>query len=94
MGSVKGWLHHWKWDLCSQFNAASVNLGEDTPFIKFDYKDQAARSIVVSNLPAYCHYNELTIYFQKHKNGGGDIENIEMVEKGTAVVTFDEPESE
>ena len=68
-------------------------MEEDAPLIDFENENQAARSIFVSNLPDIT-IDDVTIHFQKTKNGGGDIENVRMVGKGTAVVTFDESESE
>ena len=36
----------------------------------------AKRTVVVSNFPADTSEEELTIHFQKEKNGGGDVEEV------------------
>ena len=54
--------------------------------------EQAARSIVVSNISPQTTKEGVIIHFQKRKNGGGDIDRIYIQKNGTAVVTFDERE--
>ena len=49
------------------------------------------RTVVVSNFPADVGVEELTIHFQKEKNGGGDVEDV-LVEGNVAFVIFDLPE--
>ena len=49
------------------------------------------RTIVVSNVPADVGEDELTIHFQKEKNGGGDVDHV-MVDGSVAFVIFDLPE--
>ena len=49
------------------------------------------RTIVVSNFPADVGEDELTIHFQKEKNGGGDVDDV-MVDGSVAFVIFDLPE--
>ena len=49
------------------------------------------RTIVVTNFPADVGEDELTIHFQKEKNGGGDVDDV-MVDGNIAFVTFDLPE--
>ena len=48
---------------------------------------------MVRNLPPGTSNDTVTIHFQKHKHGGGDIESVEMVGEDTAVITFDDRES-
>ena len=56
-------------------------------------EDQAERSLVVRNLPPGTDEQKVTIHFQKKRHGGGDVENVTMMEQDAAVVTFDECES-
>lgn len=51
------------------------------------------RRILVSNLPSKVHedrlLDKLEIHFSKKKNGGGEVEEIDMLhDSGTVVVTF------
>ena len=50
--------------------------------------EQAARSIVVDNMPEEALEEDIIIHFQKWKHGGGDIDHVRMVEGGTVVLTF------
>lgn len=52
----------------------------------------ACRSICVKGIPEGTTAEELTIHFQRKKNGGGDVDTIVMNKRGTAVITFDNPE--
>ena len=49
------------------------------------------KTVVVSNFPADIGEEELTIHFQKEKNGGGDVGEA-MVDGSVAFVVFDFPE--
>ena len=49
------------------------------------------RTVVVSNFPADVGEDELTIHFQKEKNGGGDVDKVVM-DGSVAFVIFDFPE--
>ena len=51
----------------------------------------AKRTVVVSNFPTDTSEEELTIHFQKEKNGGGDVEVV-VVDGNIAFVIFDLPE--
>ena len=48
-------------------------------------------TIVVSNFPEDVGEDELTIHFQKEKNGGGDVDEV-VVDGNIAFVIFDLPE--
>ena len=52
-------------------------------------EDQAARSVVVTNIPLKTTPENILIYFQRQKNGGGEIDHVHIPEKGTAVITFE-----
>ena len=54
--------------------------------------DQAARSVVVLNIPQQTTAENIVIHFQRQKNGGGEIDHLHIPEKGTAVVTFESSE--
>ena len=51
------------------------------------------RTIVVSNFPEDVGEDELTIHFQKEKNGGGDVDEV-VVDGSVAFVIFDSPEGQ
>ena len=51
-----------------------------------------ARSVVVSNIAPSAEDEDIPIYFQRLKHGGGQISHLHIPDKGTAVVTFDENE--
>ena len=54
---------------------------------------KAARSIVVDNMPEEAREEDIIIHFQKRKHGGGDIDNVRIIENtDTVVVTFDSDE--
>ena len=52
---------------------------------------ESSRTVVVSNFPANVGEDELTIHFQKEKNGGGDVDEV-VVDGCVAFVVFDFPE--
>ena len=66
-----------------QSNAPNIQLLEE---------GQAARSIVVSNISPQTTKERVTIYFQRRRNGGGEIDHIHIPKKGSAVITFEEGE--
>ena len=49
------------------------------------------KTVVVLNFPADIGEEELTIHFQKEKNGGGDVDEV-VVDGSVAFVVFDSPE--
>ena len=53
------------------------------------------RSVFVTGFRTHGSTSEdLVIHFQRRKNGGGEIEKMILSKKGTAVITFYEPEGE
>jgi hypothetical protein len=46
------------------------------------------RTVVVLNFPSNVGEDELTIHFQKEKNGGGDVDDV-LLDGSVAFVTFD-----
>ena len=68
--------------VCVTTRSVLVNMIEP-----FDSK----RTVVVSNFPAGVGEDELTIHFQKEKNGGGDVDKVVM-DGSVAFVIFDFPE--
>ena len=55
--------------------------------------ERAARSIVVCNMPEEAQENDIIIHFQRRKHGGGNIDNVRIIENtGNVVVTFDSDE--
>ena len=61
------------------------------PKLKVLTKDQAARSVVVQNIPQDTTAVSVIIYFQRRKNGG-EVDHVHIPEKGTAVITFESSE--
>ena len=55
-------------------------------------EDQAARSVVVQNIPPDTAADSIVIHFQRQNNGGGEIDHVHIPEKGTAVITFESSE--
>lgn len=64
----------------------------NVPKIQLLEEEQAARSIVVSNISPQTTKEGVVIHFQRQKNGGGEIDHIHIPKKGTAVITFDRKE--
>ena len=62
------------------------------PKTKVLTNDQAKRSVVVQNIPPDTAADSIVIYFQRQKNGGGEIDHVHIPEKGTAVITFENSE--
>lgn len=54
--------------------------------------EQAARSVVVTNIASQTADQNIIIYFQKKKNNGGEIDYVHIPKNGTAVVTFESNE--
>ena len=46
----------------------------------------------MTNLAPQTTDEDIVIYFQRQRNGGGEINHVHIPSKGTAVVTFDENE--
>ena len=55
-------------------------------------QEQAARSVVVSNIAPQTANEAIVIHFQKQKNGGGKIDHVHIPKEGTAVITFESSE--
>ena len=50
------------------------------------------KTILVSDLPDEVTESSVHIHFQKKKNGGGEVEKVEMLGEGKARVVFEKPE--
>lgn len=50
------------------------------------------RTIFVSGFHKEATENTIYIHFQKKKNGGGEVEKVELKGEGKALVTFQDPE--
>ena len=44
----------------------------------------------VSDIPEGVTKNDLHVYFQKRKNGGGEVKRVTLLAKGHALVVFDD----
>ena len=66
------------------------NMGE----LRNDKRDEKneTRTISVSGLPEESTENSVYIHFQKKKNDGGEIKEVELLEQGKAIVVFDDPQ--
>ena len=53
-------------------------------------EEKATRSVVAKGIPAGVSESDLTIHFQRLKNGGGEVESVTMEQ--SAVITFEDPE--
>ena len=56
--------------------------------------ESSLRSVFVTGLHPATTPEDCIINFQRNKDGGGDIDRLILSEKGTAVVTFDDPKGE
>ena len=54
--------------------------------------ENLARTVVISNIPQEITEDEIHIYFQRSKHGGGEVDDIWMVKEGEAVIVFENPE--
>lgn len=54
--------------------------------------EEAARTVLISNIPAKLRRDNIMIYFQKKGNGGGEVDDIFVLEDGKAVIVFEKPE--
>ncbi|XP_019646263.1 PREDICTED: uncharacterized protein LOC109486806 isoform X2 [Branchiostoma belcheri] len=59
--------------------------GAEGPFVHTD-----RRSILVSHIPEGINRDKLEIHFMRKTNGGGDIENVTLMESSTAKITYSE----
>ena len=64
----------------------------NAPNIQLLEEEQAARSIVVSNISPQTTKEGVMIHFQRRKNGGGEIDHIHIPKKGSAVIAFEKGE--
>lgn len=51
-------------------------------------EEQVARSVVVTNFKRQTSAEEIAIYFQQAKNGGGELDYVHIPHEGKAVITF------
>ena len=49
-------------------------------------------TVMVFGLPEGSTKDSVHIHFQKKKNGGGDIQKVEMLGEGKAMITFEDPQ--
>lgn len=73
------------------WSASGLSLSHG-PKTKVLTAEQAARSVVVTNIASPTADQNIIIFFQKKKNGGGEIDHVHIPQKGTAVVTFESNE--
>ena len=67
--------------------ASSSHSSEETCDLD---EERSGRSVIVSKIPQGVTENELTIHFQRRRNGGGEVESVSMM-KQSAVITFEDP---
>lgn len=54
--------------------------------------EKAARSVLISNISPKLRRDDVTIYFQKKKVGGGEVDEVFIIKDGKAVIVFEKPE--
>ena len=59
---------------------------------KDETSEDRCRAVLVCGLPDEVTENNVCIYFQKKKNGGGEVKKVEMLGEGKARVVFEERE--
>ena len=63
----------------------------DTNLKKSEINENGAK-VLVSGLPEGATENSIHIHFQKKKHGGGIVERVVVLNKGRALVVFEDPE--
>ena len=58
---------------------------------KHDERNET-KAISVSGLPEGSTESSVQIHFQKRKNGGGEIEKLELSGQGKAIIVFEDPQ--
>ena len=69
-----------------------LNKMEELRKEKRDEKNET-KTILVSGLPEESTESSVYIHFQKNKNGGGEIEKVEMLGQGKAIIIFEDPQA-
>ena len=54
--------------------------------------EEVARSVLISNISAKLRGDDIKIYFQKKRNGGGEVDNVFVLKNGKAVIVFEKAE--
>ena len=57
-----------------------------------NFDENESTTVTVSGLPEGSTENSVNIHFQNKKNGGGDVEEVEMLGEGKAMITFEDPQ--
>ena len=57
-----------------------------------DSEEKESRIVEVSGIPVGCTENSVHIHFQRSKNGGGDIQQVKMLQEGKAMIIFEDPQ--
>ena len=60
--------------------------------LKNPIEEKGLKTIIVSNIPRETSEHTIIIHFQKRKHGGGDVESIQTIGDGVALVTFEKAE--
>jgi len=56
------------------------------------HQDIPSNSVIVRNLSPSTREDTIIIHFQKKRNGGGEVERVQLLSEGVAVVTFETSE--
>ena len=70
----------------------TVEKKENVENLRNTESSRESTTVTVSGLPEGSTENSVHIHFQKRKNGGGDIQKLEMLGEGKARVTFEDPQ--
>ena len=65
-------------------------MKENVENLRNEKGEKETRRVLVSGLPEGTIENNVHIHFQKKKNGGGEIEKVELLGEGKAIVVFEE----
>ena len=57
-------------------------------------EENAGKKVLVSCLPEDVTENAVKIHFQKKRNGGGDIKEVNLLKNGFAEIVFEKAEGE
>ena len=54
--------------------------------------EKESRTVMISGLPEGSIEKSVHIHFQKKKNGGGEVNNVDVLREGKAMITFEDPQ--
>ena len=67
-------------------------LASERSLLELLSNEKAAGSVLISNISAKLRREDLVVYFQRKKIGGGDVDDVFVFKDGKAVIVFDRSE--